>query len=120
MLSKTEWGAQPQTLVQKNQTTMPVDDSIDSHFFASALIGENRYPPSTPAIGTHFLAEQSEYLKSRNEKLSRGLKDLAQSKHSIKSVEVPMALVESKERLTVSVKIIKHCISMVEKTTNLQ
>ena len=31
-----------------------------------------------------------------------------------------MALVESKERLTVSVKIIKHCISMVEKTINLQ
>lgn len=120
MFSKTEWGAQPQMRLQKNEATTLVDNSIDSHFFASALIGENRSPPSTPAIGTYFLAEQSVFLKSKNEKFSRGLKDLAQSKHSIKSVEVPMALVESKERLTVSVKIIKHCISMVEKTINLQ
>jgi hypothetical protein len=107
-------------LAPSAEMTAAPDGTLDSHFFASALANNDSVKTPGPAIGTHFLAEQSNYLKTRANDVSKGLSDLVKNKNSIKSAEVPQALVESKEILTVSVKIIKHCVSMVEKTTNLQ
>lgn len=120
MLSKTEWVSQPQTLVQRNDMATPADSTLDSHFFASALMNDSGPKPPAPAISAHYLAEQSTALKSKSDLVSRGLKDFASGKHSLKAAQVPLALVESKELLSVSVKVIKHGIAMVEKTTNLQ
>ncbi|MBM9488736.1 hypothetical protein ACQRBV_05485 [Pseudomonas sp. R11F] len=120
MLLKNEWASPPSTPLPIAEATTGPDSTIDSHFFASALATNDSVKTPPPTIGTHFLAEQSNYLRARANDVSKGLSDLVKDKNSIKSVEVPQALAESKEVLTVSVKIIKHCVSMVEKTTNLQ
>lgn len=120
MLSKTEWASPPSAPLPRAEATAASDSTIDSNFFASALATNDSAKTPIPAIGTHFLAEQSNYLRTRANDVSKGLSDLVKNKNTLKSVEVPLALAESKEVLTVSVKIIKHCVSMVEKTTNLQ
>ncbi|AZE92851.1 hypothetical protein C4J95_0720 [Pseudomonas orientalis] len=121
MISKIEWAPETRMATQENGiTTASSTSSLDSHFFSSELAVGEPVRQGAPAIGMHFLAEQSVHLKQKFDAASKGLNDLVKKNHSIKSAQVPQALVESKEILTVAVKIIKHCSSMIEKTTNLQ
>ncbi|AZE87456.1 hypothetical protein [Pseudomonas orientalis] len=121
MISKIEWEPESRMAAQESDIATASDtSSLDSHFFASELAVGEPAKQGAPAIGTHFLAEQSVHLKQTFDAAFKGLNDLIKKDHSIKSAQVPQALVESKEILTVAVKIIKHCSSMIEKTTNLQ
>lgn len=97
------------------------DSTHDAHFFSAALEQNITYPSVPPAPGnSRSLVDQSERLKSNNEKIPKLLREYTKTQNELKIANATQTIIESKEILNIGVKVIKHCASFVEKATNLQ
>lgn len=97
------------------------DSAHDAHFFSAALEQNITYPSVPPAPGnSRSLVDQSERLKSNNEKIPKLLREYSKTQNELKMANAAQTIIESKEILNIGVKVIKHCASFVEKATNLQ
>ncbi|CRM41166.1 hypothetical protein [Pseudomonas sp. 58 R 3] len=98
-----------------------IDSAHDAHFFNAALEQNITYPSVPPTPGnSRSLVDQSERLKSNNEKIPKLLREYSKTHNELKIANATQTIIESKEILNIGVKVIKHCASFVEKATNLQ
>jgi hypothetical protein len=97
------------------------DSTHDAHFFSAALEQNKNYSQVSSAQGNSLsLMDQSERLKSNNEKIPKLLREYSKTHNELKMADATQTIIESKEILNIGVKVIKHCASFVEKATNLQ
>ncbi len=96
------------------------ENAQDAQYFSAALEQNTVRPAQTSSAGSNPLADYSEKLKSSNESIPKLLRDFVNEKNHLKAANAVDAMVGSKEILNIGVKVIKHCASFVEKTSNLQ